>query len=60
MYGCCKYQQALEGVVFIEHIKSHLQPGQEVICKICGKSVMEICLGPPDVSLEEEGNDGDG
>jgi rubrerythrin len=30
------------GVKFIEHIQAHLQPGQEVICKICRKSVEAI------------------
>jgi len=29
-------------VKFIEHIQGHLQPGQEVICKICGKSAKAI------------------
>lgn len=28
--------------VFIRHIQSHLEPGQEVICKICGKTAKEI------------------
>jgi len=28
---------------FIEHIQQHLEPGQEVICKICGKTAREIC-----------------
>lgn len=27
---------------FIAHIQSHLKPGQEVICKICGKTAKEI------------------
>ena len=27
---------------FVQHIESHLGPGQVVICKICGKSVDEI------------------
>jgi len=30
------------GMKFVEHIQSHLQSGQEVICKICGKSVKAI------------------
>ena len=29
---------------FIEHIQSHLKNGEEVICKICGKSAREICI----------------
>ena len=28
---------------FIAHIQSHLKPGQEVVCKICGKTAKEIC-----------------
>jgi hypothetical protein len=28
---------------FISHIQSHLSFGQEVICKICGKTAREIC-----------------
>lgn len=27
---------------FFNHIQSHLQEGQEVICKICGKTAKEI------------------
>ena len=27
---------------FIRHIQAHLKPGEEVICKICGKTVREI------------------
>ena len=27
---------------FIRHIQAHLKPGEEVICKICGKTVKEI------------------
>lgn len=30
------------GTKFIEHIQAHLKPGQEVICKICGKSAKAI------------------
>lgn len=28
---------------FIDHIKGHLSEGQEVVCKICGKTAKEIC-----------------
>lgn len=28
---------------FIDHIKAHLRIGQEVVCKICGKTAREIC-----------------
>ena len=28
--------------IFIKHIQSHLSEGQEVICKICGKTAKEI------------------
>jgi len=27
---------------FVEHIKAHLKDGEEVICKICGKTAKEI------------------
>lgn len=27
---------------FVKHIESHLEPGQEVMCKICGKAISEI------------------
>mgnify|MGYP001587478626 CR=1 FL=1 len=30
---------------FIAHIQSHLTEGQEVICKICGKTAKEIVEG---------------
>jgi hypothetical protein len=29
--------------VFVRHIAGHLEAGQQVICKICGKSAKEIC-----------------
>ena len=28
--------------IFIKHIQNHLPKGQEVICKICGKTAKEI------------------
>ena len=28
--------------VFIQHIQSHLSEGQEVVCKICGKTAREM------------------
>jgi hypothetical protein len=28
--------------IFVKHIESHLESGQFVICKICGKSINEI------------------
>jgi len=28
---------------FIAHIQAHLEPGQEVVCKICGQTAREIC-----------------
>lgn len=48
-----RHEKALEGEpgqdstatndrAFIEHIQQHLKPGQEVICKICGKTAEEI------------------
>lgn len=30
------------GARFVEHIKTHLLVGQDVICKICGKTPTEI------------------
>lgn len=27
---------------FVQHIKEHLEEGQEVICKICSKNVAQI------------------
>jgi len=30
------------GAKFVEHIKRHLSVGQDVICTICGKTLMEI------------------
>jgi len=34
---------ALNDKTFIEHIQAHLEPGCDVICKICGKTAREIC-----------------
>jgi len=31
--------------IFISHIQSHLKKGDEVICKICGKTAQEIIKG---------------
>lgn len=28
--------------IFINHIEAHLEKGQKVICKICGKTAEEI------------------
>jgi len=40
-----------DGAKFVDHIKSHLLVGQDVICKICGKTPTEIAndagLSPP-------------
>lgn len=30
---------------FVRHIAGHLQTGDKVVCKICGKSIEEICRG---------------
>jgi len=30
------------GARFVEHIKQHLLVGEDVVCKICGKTVSEI------------------
>jgi len=35
------------GDLFVAHIQQHLEPGQVVICKICGKSVDEIAAEQP-------------
>jgi hypothetical protein len=32
-----------EDRIFINHIQSHLKEGEEVICKICGKTAKVIC-----------------
>ena len=34
--------EQVDDTKFIDHIKSHLKEGQEVICKICGKTAKEI------------------
>lgn len=31
-----------DGDIFVDHIKSHLRPGQQVVCKVCNKSVGQI------------------
>jgi len=31
-----------DGAQFVEHIKGHLYVGQDVICKICGKTPSEV------------------
>ena len=36
-------ETGLNDTTFINHIAGHLDPGQKVICKICGKSASEIC-----------------
>jgi len=33
---------AVGDMAFIQHIQQHLEPGQEVVCKICGKTAREI------------------
>lgn len=32
----------VEALVFVDHIQKHLKPDEEVMCKICGKTVSEI------------------
>lgn len=34
----------IQGMEFVKHIKAHLKKDEEVICKICGKTVEEIAL----------------
>jgi len=38
---------------FVAHIQNHLSPGQDVICKICGKTVNEIAnqVDPADLGI---------
>lgn len=36
-----------EGDKFVKHIRSHLAPGQDVVCKICGLTVEEIYVLDP-------------
>lgn len=40
--------------IFIAHIQSHLKPGQEVVCKICGRTAKEICGEKPAPPSGEE------
>jgi len=41
--------------IFIQHIQSHLTPGQEVICKICGKTAKEItALSQPRATISRD------
>lgn len=40
--------------IFIAHIKSHLKPGQKVVCKICGRAAQEICKTEPTSGEGEE------
>ena len=40
--------------IFIDHISGHLGPGQEVVCKICGRTVEEIA-DQPAPSTKERG-----
>ena len=35
--------QIMSDMTFIKHIESHLQPGEEVVCKICGRTAADIC-----------------
>jgi len=39
--------------IFVAHIQNHLSPGQDVICKICGKTVNEIAnqVDPADLGI---------
>jgi len=32
----------IQALVFVDHIERHLKPGQEIVCKVCGKSISEI------------------
>jgi len=34
----------IQGMEFVKHIKAHLSKDEEVICKICGKTVEQIAL----------------
>ncbi|MHB8053646.1 MAG: hypothetical protein ACYDH3_00110 [Candidatus Aminicenantales bacterium] len=47
---CGRPEATGSDAVFIRHIQAHLHPGQDVICKICGKSAHEIigsAIAPP-------------
>lgn len=37
------------GDAFVSHIEGHLQPGEYVICKICGRTAASIATDPPAV-----------
>jgi hypothetical protein len=40
----------VKALYFVEHIQGHLDEGEQVICKICGKSIKEIY----DETIKEE------
>ena len=41
--------------IFINHIQSHLKKGEEVICKICGKTAKEIIAeAKGDLKIKED------
>ncbi len=42
LYKPMKADDVEAGKIFVQHIQSHLQPTQEVICKICGKTISQI------------------
>lgn len=37
-----KTVKAIKSLVFVEHIQEHLNDGEEVVCKICDKTLEEI------------------
>ena len=44
-----------DDTVFIDHIQNHLAPGQEVVCKICGKTARDIIRAALDYRAKMEG-----
>ena len=49
------YDEAEASRVFVEHIRRHLKPNQDVVCKICGKTVQEIWVQHCKETEQEQG-----
>ena len=42
LVGMDGVEKRMKDTIFIKHIQSHLKDGEEVVCKICGKTAKEI------------------
>jgi len=42
------------GSIFVKHIINHLRVGEEVVCKICNKTVAEIAAESSQPGIEAE------